>query len=114
MALRSTRSSTRSKSSIIPISSRSCTIVSARRRVPASAATSASAKRGAAHAAFPGIELCDDGGGDPVGRKLRIEAGKTRRKAFQRAAPGGEVPLEPVAVDVDDAGQEHGCSHGPT
>ena len=60
---------------------------------------------GAAHAAFPAEELGQNGGGDPVRAKLRIERLQPGAKIAHRAAPGREVAFEPVAVQVHDAGQ---------
>ena len=61
---------------------------------------------GTTHASLPRQELREVGGGDTVGGKLGLHRWKALREVAERAAAGCEVPLEPVAVQVNDARQD--------
>ncbi len=61
---------------------------------------------GPAHAALPRPELRQHRRRDPVGGKLGRHGDDARVPLAQRTAPGRHVPLEPVAMRVDDAGAD--------
>mmetsp|Transcript_27471 Transcript_27471/g.50712 ORF Transcript_27471/g.50712 Transcript_27471/m.50712 type:complete len:238 (+) Transcript_27471:2451-3164(+) len=60
----------------------------------------------AAQSALPADELRQNACGNPVGRQLRLGCAQPLAHLLHRAAPGGQMPLEPVAMDIDDARQD--------